>query len=175
MSGSFPAASNTSSRTAFPSGSAVAPPPARTSWTGATLRTMRYAATTPTGSLNRSNREIWTRRRRWLFIASIRGYNESDRREDAERRMLKRIALPVLLSAHILALPLSRRPQPPPRSSTCPAYPAVGLLVTIGRSVDGSSVQEKIGRSVRISLVPPLMDRGKSNHHQINRREAEAT
>src|SRR4030065_646208 len=45
----------------LPSGSSVAPPPARTSWTGVTLRTIRYASITPIGSLNRSNREIWTR------------------------------------------------------------------------------------------------------------------
>jgi len=138
---------------------------------GVALREGPGQSTTPTGSLNRSNREIWTRRRRGLFIASFKGSHESDRGEDAERRMLKRIGLPVLLSAHILVLPLSRRPQHPPTSSTCLAYPAVGQLVTIDRSVDGSSVQEKIGRKVRISRVPLQMDRWNSNHHQMNRRE----
>src|SRR4030067_1069968 len=47
MSGSPCAASNTSSRTALPSGSSVVTPPARTSWTGITLRTRRNASTSP--------------------------------------------------------------------------------------------------------------------------------
>ena len=44
------------------SGGALAPPPASSSCTGKTLRTRRKAWITPIGSLNRSNREIWTRR-----------------------------------------------------------------------------------------------------------------